>query len=123
MFYFLKGVHKQMAASCGVPFGSALSLPHTGGWCCRNCLLSALTSGESLAGHRLIRPSPSQIIKAQAEERVGVEGTPQNQGFGNSCLQGKQRGVTHLNHVMLVDQNQMGGGGGFRPSSVFRSGD
>lgn len=44
---FLKGVHKQMAASCGVPFGLALSLPRTGGWCCRNCLLSALTSGES----------------------------------------------------------------------------
>lgn len=81
-----------MAASCGVPFGSALSSPRTGGWCCRNCLLSALTSGESLAGRRLIRPSPSQIIKAQSEEGVGVEGTPQHPGIWEQLSPGKAGG-------------------------------
>lgn len=61
-----------MATSCGVPFGSVLSLlAQVGG--AADCLPSAFTSGESLAGRRLIRPSPSQVIIAQTEEWVGVK--------------------------------------------------
>lgn len=61
-----------MAGSCGVPFGSVLSLlAQVGG--AADCLPSAFTSGESLAGRRLIRPGPSQTIIAQTEESVGVK--------------------------------------------------
>lgn len=61
-----------MAGSCGVPFGSVLSLlAQVGG--AADCLPSAFTSGESLAGRRLMRPSRSQTIMAQTEELVGVK--------------------------------------------------
>lgn len=45
-----------------------------------------------LAGRRLIRPSPSQIIKAQSEEGVGVEGTPQHPGIWEQLSPGEAGG-------------------------------
>lgn len=61
-----------MAVSCGVLFGSVLSLlAQVGG--AADCFPSAFTSGESLAARRSILPSPSQIIIAQTEEWVGVK--------------------------------------------------
>lgn len=50
---------------------------------------SAFSSGESLAGRGLIWRSPSQIITAQTEGGVQAF-TPGIQGFGKSCLKGRE---------------------------------
>lgn len=109
-----------MATSCGVPFGSVLSLlAQVGG--AADCLPSAFTSGESLAGRRLIRPSPSQVIIAQTEEWVGVKaftsasrdlGTVVSREGGGGC---EMPGKCH-SHVTFVDLDQTRR---FWPGSVF----
>lgn len=110
-----------MAASCGVLFGSILSLlAQVGG--AADCLPSAFTSGESLAGRRLIRPSPSQIIIAQTEEWVGVKAfTSASRDFGTVVSReggGETPGKCD-SHVRFVDWDQTGG---FWPSSGFLCG-
>lgn len=61
-----------MAASCGVPFGSVVSSPHTGGWCCRLPSLCVHLWGI-FSWPTFDTAKPSQIIIAQTEEGVGVK--------------------------------------------------
>lgn len=116
MMFFLKGVHKQMAASSGVPFSSTLSVLHTGGWGCRSLFLS-LSSEQSLAGQGLT--CHNQIITAQTE--VGVQDrdlgrvvSREGEGWSFDAWW-----LSFHRQMIYVEWDKMRG---FWPSSSFHSG-